>query len=57
MQKLSDLVAPVVIFQTLSTVYQNTGAKMNSSGVDLHRCLRVLPILFVLLYHETNLGA
>jgi hypothetical protein len=57
MQKLSDFVAPVVIFQTSSTVFQNKGAKMNSSGVGLHRFLRVLPIFFVLLYHETNLGS
>jgi fucose 4-O-acetylase-like acetyltransferase len=35
MKKLSDLVAPVVIFQILSAVYQNKGTKMNSSGVGL----------------------
>jgi hypothetical protein len=57
MQILSDLVAPVVIFQTLSTLYQNKGAKMNSSGVGLHWVLRALLIPFVLLYHQTNLGA
>jgi hypothetical protein len=56
MRKLFDSVAPLVIFETLSTVYQNKGAKMNSSRVGLHRVLRALPILFVLLYHETKLG-